>query len=555
MRTVQNSRRLNPNKVIFINFKNPDMPSRAEPYPFAVLGGRLKNISPSIGIKTINADIDPHFFQSIGKSISEERPILIGLRSSLGSLSDISQAISIINEASGLPHPGIVIGGQIASYLPEKVFSLYPRAFVVAGEGEEAIDGLYKHALGQTSLDRIPNLFYFDANGIRSTFLKSFDPEKAVLPYRPPEETAALISMGAAFIVETSRGCHWGRCTFCPGGDITSIYQNERGPNYKEFSVDHVISQFESLAEMGVKNIQISDPDFSGGNSQRSRAVAEALIKSGNAINFKLTIRADALFNRLKTPAENREKVKTFNMLKRAGLDKVFLGLESLVPTQRKRYFKGILLEDNLRCLGILKTLGLDIEVGWIPIDPLMTLEEAEENVRLGVRFGIYPFAPKPLNMMRLHYGVPYVKMAEEAGLSVGPPEDNYLWHSYTFEPGTFKDERVRSVALSSAKWYNETHHLYYGIKNILRTGNLPPKEMVALGRILEDFKKLDIDFIYSMINVEREKSAYKNNVLAHFKLRKKLLIEKLIGLCKNNVITNSLVIEELGNHGLWAGD
>lgn len=505
---ARSMRGLNPQKICFVNFKNPDSPAHVEPFALNVLGGRLKALDRQLDIRSVNAVTDHDPAKKLVAVITEERPIMVAISARFGVLSEITETLAMINRISGKDCPGIIIGGPTPSYIPEKVLGRNPQAVIVSGEGEAAIEGFYSYLLGKGPLASVPNIFYSENDRVVFSGYRDFDLGLAVLPYRQPEETSMLVATGGGFFMETSRGCHYGRCSFCPGGDITGVYQGDRrGPNYKEYPAAFVGEHFRALDQLGVGNVQITDPDFMGGRTERGEEIAQELLAINNQINFKVSLRSNAVFQDKDSADLNQRRLNALLLLKKAGLARVFLGVESLIESQRKRYNKGIPLSDNLRSFLTLRQL-FDLEVGWIPIDPLMTLEEAEENIKLGREYGVYLHAPRPLNNLRLHLGISYLKMLERAGLVLGPFNDDYLWHIGAFEQGTYKDDRVRIVSAISKKWYEETHSLYYAIKNIVRIGNLPVDEAKILRGCLNDFKTLDIDFIYNLIQLYMQQQA-----------------------------------------------
>jgi hypothetical protein len=109
-----------------------------------------------------------------------------------------------------------------------------------------------------------------------------------------------------------------------------------------------------------------------------------------------------------------------FSRLKRAGLAKVFVGVESGVDAALIRYRKHVTSEQNLRALAILDDLGIQWDIGFIIYDPHSTFQELKENTVFVRKNRFYRFnaATLLLNGMVVFPGTPIeTQLADEGRL------------------------------------------------------------------------------------------------------------------------------------------
>jgi len=187
-----------------------------------------------------------------------------------------------------------------------------------------------------------------------------------------------------------------------------------------------------------------------------------------------------------------------------AGLDRVFLGLESFSPSQLKRYGKQISVESNFRAVDILRNMGVDVVAGYIPIDPLMSLEELQENL-VGLRStGMYKKVTNPLSVLRVQEGSPYLKMVRSREKIdniryIGEHTEDLVF--YDIE--NYKDSRVQIVADLADKWVSEMYPLIFGLKmDVFATtqdSRLNNTQSAWSEQTLHGFRELEMHFIESV--------------------------------------------------------
>jgi anaerobic magnesium-protoporphyrin IX monomethyl ester cyclase len=126
------------------------------------------------------------------------------------------------------PHVKIVVGGPTFNDYAYRLFEnadLSPWIdFGVAGEGERALVGLANALANGTPFDAVPNLHWFEGEPGAKTVRKSpLPPDVPDLNEFPSPDFRGItfdhyLSPARIANLQTSRGCYYGKCTFCGDG-------------------------------------------------------------------------------------------------------------------------------------------------------------------------------------------------------------------------------------------------------------------------------------------------------------------------------------------------
>ncbi|MSQ24348.1 MAG: hypothetical protein EXR58_07355 [Chloroflexi bacterium] len=292
--------------------------------------------------------------------IEEFQPDLIALK--CGYTTDVPIAADIARQVKRLdPRLPVIVGGHHISLSPKDLFIPQVDA-IVYGEADEVFPALV-HELGTDGkLDRIPYLYYQDAEGeFRSTVPpgkisnlvlqndRSMNERPEALrslcdPYR--DDYYFLYHM-RPYSIETARGCRY-RCSFC------SVWQFHQG-TYKVEGWERTFEEISRIPNGSYVNIvddlAIQVMPHEDYRSSDAWKLANALIESGNRRRFWMQCRADNI-------------VRNQNLYTRwaeAGLDMILVGLESDDPVELKRVNKGSRPNVNGEALEFLHSVGIKI--------------------------------------------------------------------------------------------------------------------------------------------------------------------------------------------------
>jgi anaerobic magnesium-protoporphyrin IX monomethyl ester cyclase len=168
-----------------------------------------------------------------------------------------------------------------------------------------------------------------------------------------------------------SRGCAR-TCSFC---SIHTFYRAAPGRIVRTRKPAEVVREMRMLhEERGISIFLFQDDDFPlFGTVWRRWAneFVDELNHSGlpERVIWKMNCRADAVDREL------------FIKMRDAGLYLVYMGLESGSEQGLETLHKQITVEQNLRAVNILKSIGLMWEYGFMLLDPSSTFESVRENL------------------------------------------------------------------------------------------------------------------------------------------------------------------------------
>lgn len=284
--------------------------------------------------------------------IHEYKPNLIAIpvygqqpSASTQNMTGTSVLVSKLKEA--YPQYKIILIGLYPSALPEKTLNEEKTDFVAQGEGLYTLLDLVKVTdfNNTNELKKVRSLWYRENGKPTVTTIVEKVPQE-MLQTELPGMAWDLLPMNKyrtsnwhAFTnnnetspfasIYTSLGCPY-KCSFC------CINAPFGGSGFRYWSPDFMITQFDKIAEMGIKNIKIADELFVL-RTDHFMALCDLIYKRGYKFNIWAYARIDTV------------KEKYLETLKKAGVNWLALGIESGVTTVRKDVVKGKFEDVNIK--------------------------------------------------------------------------------------------------------------------------------------------------------------------------------------------------------------
>ena len=198
-----------PNEIDFDNyFVNP------------ILNLDWKNIKAQVSDRSVNMFYD--FFEEYARSFSKCDYNIICI-----ALTDLSQLISVFTLARLLKENtdcAIVLGGNYATQISadmvshEEIFRDY-FDFLSIGNGEKALPALCRALDEKGDLEQVPNIIYYSTEKkkiINTGFsCAPFKMDSLAYPDFTGYDFKEYFTPEPIFPIELSKGCYWGKCTFC----------------------------------------------------------------------------------------------------------------------------------------------------------------------------------------------------------------------------------------------------------------------------------------------------------------------------------------------------
>jgi radical SAM superfamily enzyme YgiQ (UPF0313 family) len=404
--------------------------------------------------------------------LAKYRPNVLCLSIGYGTFSKISHVLNGLNEIQ--INPIRIYGGALPHYLHDTILDrVDPDAVIVRGEGDETLPVLIDRIRSNQPFNDVPNLA-FCADGARIQTPRKLA-ELSTLP--PPHRSHLSRYSDKSFQVftEFSRGCSWAGCTFC----LRGLLDNEgKRTEYRHFSKGRAEADLSRLAALGFQSVTFADEDFFGGGIADLELTVQTLEQSAAMLNgmpplhFDVSATPHSIFTSDMPDNERTLREALLSRARAAGVRKIFFGIESGSASQLKRYAKGHTKGDAIRVIKKCVELGFDIEIGWILFDPLVTIEELEENLSYLAENDFARYASYVFNEIRIQKESRYVQLLKSYQLRTGVrlisdeiDEDTLSYkHSYA-------DKRVVLLIQSMHKLEEIFRRVHYPLKNLVRFG------------------------------------------------------------------------------------
>jgi len=304
--------------------------------------------------------------QLVLPAISNEAPDVVGV--SIGTQMQLLAGLTfckMIKEA--FPQVHVTVGGNVITRLQEE-FPSHERFFTsvfdsaILYEGEHALLWLLEALSGQRTFDQVPNLIYRDESGIHVN--KEIYTEKTTALPLPDFDGLPLDRYFVPVRILpylATRGCYWGRCTFCDHGQ--GYFDQYRGMPALD-----VVRQIKALKEKyQATHFLFADESYPPALLKK---VTQLLVEQDVGIKWTTLIRFE----------ESLQDPEVWRLAAKSGCCTLYYGMESAnerVLGLMDKHVKKSVIENNLQQAA---NAGIWNHVMAFYGFPGETREEAEET-------------------------------------------------------------------------------------------------------------------------------------------------------------------------------
>jgi radical SAM superfamily enzyme YgiQ (UPF0313 family) len=415
---------------------------------------------------------------------------LIGLSMSIGALPLFEK---IYNMA--LPNQVIVAGGSIPTFAYTQLLELFENVICCIGEGEETFLDLVRYYRNNASandtivreISDIPNLAFKKDGKLVVTERKPFDIKTVKKIRRRSDIINFILNTNGIARIEASRGCCWGKCAFCC---VSAKYSD---PSWRGFSINKITEELIELSDLGIRSPYFTDEDFFGKKPQRVKELAEAIFELKQA--GKINPHMDFFIAIMSTDISNDEGKSALIEFKKAGLREVFMGIESMEGRQLKRFNKIAKTEHNRNAINFLKSIGLQIDIGFILFDPQLTIQELSDNIEYIANLELSKYDARSIKRLRIQ---PYTKYADSLISTLKQPLDlNNIEYPYDFI-----DSDVKNIYKNYELWENKFKDIIWRFQALTRGERVPQREI--LKENLGEIRNIDFDYLKMLTSFVR---------------------------------------------------
>ena len=303
---------------------------------------------------------------------------LVGISARIGAFLPLAAELSaLLRERVRVP---VVWGGAHVSMAPEECID--HADYLVLGEGEDALTELASSVLAGDRPDDIPNTWVRNDSEIRKNPLRDLVEDLDVLAFpdfHSHEHKFWLrdgqviqgdpLRQDRTYRIVVTRGCV-NNCSFCGVSAFRRLYQGH-GRFYRVRSVENTIRELEHARSVRpcIRRVRFDDELFVPQREWLDEFCREYPTRVGLP------------FDILSNPRILDEW--TIDRLADAGLDMVFLGVQSTSAANRQRYRRAVPDDDVRRCVNRLHLRGIRPMAQILIDDPDNTSEEKRELLRL----------------------------------------------------------------------------------------------------------------------------------------------------------------------------
>ena len=368
--------------------------------------------------------------QLVLRSIRKEKPEVVGI--SIGTPVQLMSGITfatLIKEA--FPDIHVTVGGNIITRLKDE-FSKKPHFFgkafdsIITYEGEHALVWLVEALSGKREMNEVSNLIYKDEEGqmhVNETYQERVDqlppPDFDGMPwekYFSPEKLVPYLG---------TRGCYWGKCTFCDHG---AGYIDQ----FRAKHAEQIVDELEYLKnKLNAKHFMFTDESFPPALFIK---LPPMMVERELDIYWTTLIRFES---QLLEP-------EIWDAAHQSGCRSLYYGLESA----NERIIKLVKKDTDIKAAKInleqAKRVGIWSHVMCFYGFPSETEEEAEDTRRFLIE-NQHQIPSVEMYFFVLYKNAPVMYQADEykIDVKVNPEHDLALDYYYTPESGQTTEEAM----------------------------------------------------------------------------------------------------------------
>lgn len=270
-------------------------------------------------------------------------------------------------------HLHIVIGGSVfnrhADLLDNKQ-ALFEEFFhsAIVSEGEKPLEELVGHLKAGKSLKTVPNLIYMEEQKvIHNPKIEALPYDQLVCPTFDQLPLKKYLMPYPVLPYMSSRGCYWGKCTFCTHSFIYDSYYRKENETRVAEELGHLGKKYKT------KYFTFSDEAISPNAFNR---MSKAILKQGVEMRS---------LGMLKFESGEKESPELFEDIYKAGFLMLFFGLESANDRILKIIDKGCDQDTERSVLKNSSDAGIWNHLYLFFGFPTEEREEAEDTIKFTV--------------------------------------------------------------------------------------------------------------------------------------------------------------------------
>jgi radical SAM superfamily enzyme YgiQ (UPF0313 family) len=358
------------------------------------------------------------------------------------------------------PTATIILGGTQISLTADTCRKYYFLKNLVDGlvvyDGLKPLLQIIDRVRNSQPISGIPNVITRDTT-------ESFKLGKAMrmrdLPKKVPDPSLVGNYFSDQFVpIYGAKGCYWGKCRFC---DFIALYRDTQA-NIDFRPVEHIVDEMQFYCEAGYRRFHLVAEAIP---RKMLEKIADLIINRDLCVDILVMYKIE----KVQDPLTNTQ---FYEKMKRAGVTKLYFGMESVSPKLLKTINKPYSRYDILQTLSAVRNAGIKYHLGLIPDIPGCTLEDAEESCE-------FMWRHRDLFHALIHSRL-YISIHSEFGKNMkrynmyADHEYNYLrniYHHRFSHISADEHKRILEIYRSLCKNIADYHH-NMGVEHLLENTN-----------------------------------------------------------------------------------
>ncbi len=340
--------------------------------------------------------------EEVANELLDFSPTMVGFSPTVATMESAIRISNLLKKADRGLH--ICLGGHHATFLAEQILREEP-CFdsVVRGEGEITIVDLADRLRRGAPLRDTLGLYLKNMDSSISknpSRHKIEDLDAIPFPARDALQWQIREGKSPTVRVISSRGCV-ADCSFC---SIPPFERLQKGQLWRARSAENVLDELKALREkFGIRTVLFAEDNFIGPGDigrERVKRIAEGMISRGLGLNFRILCTAESLI----------KSEELLPLLKKAGLERVIVGIESASPSALRAFNKKSTVEQHYLVANILPQHDIILQLGFMMFYPYSSADDLRRNAEFLNNINQACFFQHFSNRMELYPGVAIFK-------------------------------------------------------------------------------------------------------------------------------------------------
>lgn len=358
-------------------------------------------------VSALDAQVERWDVEELVEAILAQDPDVVGLTAWTDFWYGTYKTAELLKQKK--PDLHIVIGGPHVAIYPQETLSHSAADSVVMGDGEVPFLLICNALANGLKPRNIPGV-HFKEHGVREGedpwYIQQDQdhlpfPDRHLLPLK--QYTSVLGQGNYITTMITSRGCPY-RCTYCKLNFQKTLQRSAR----------NVVDEFEEIQKLGISEVEVYDDTFTW-QAARVQEICRGILERGIRVQWAIRDRVNGV------------REENLELLRKAGCNRIHLGIESASEKTLKTIKKNIQIPQIEKAVGLAKKYGFTTLNYFMIGLPGETREDVHQTIEYALKLDA--------DFTEFNICIPYAGTElYKTALETGQIKHDY-WREYAIQP------------------------------------------------------------------------------------------------------------------------